>query len=944
MALTQTDMDNMIWNPVYAQKVIIDSIEKGQGVEIGSETSPFLSLMEASIMLSHSGVTEGQNLIRTLFPTLATTKDDLYIHLTDNELSGLISTPASTYLIVEVNVNDIKNSGYKPDGSNYRETMLPIGTTISVSNYTLTLLNDILIRLYDKTEVPYVESISNSNDVAINNVTILESEIINNSLSVPYIRFKLPINQVTKQVISKSVQRSIDFEYTHQLTDKFYHAEVYYKNQSDGNNIKIEQSYSDTYLSPTTPKVFVKIGEGTVSFKIPRIYVMNGSISGNITIIVYETKGKTNMPIYPYTRDKFSMTLGDTNTARAATAQNIQFAFSSDTSIDGGTNGLSTDELKESIINNTLGVNEIPITNYQIEKIGQNNNFDVSLVEDVITNRTYIASKNIEIESSVIKALPDIFNNTLKLELPEYISAYPELVRDTDFVIKSGSIFKENNGVISILNKGDISILTSMNILNKIEHLKTNKYFFNPFTYVVSKADGVSDCRIYHLDNPVLDNVRNIDKNQNVTDVNANMVKYDISLTDEGYRLLIRMSGDNGFSGISTDMKKVQASILLSSNEYVHYQLEYDANNDMFYTYIKIDEMVNEEDRITISNGISDISTKLCDLITDIYIYCYITEPTYLDAFGYLRDEIVSEENNITVLTKDKIRLTFGKRIDYLWNKVYSTYTDRKYKTYQEDVYDVYETDVYETDIDGKLLWKVASNNKIECKILHRKGDYRLDEDNNKIIKHKKGDTILDVNGEPIIDVIPGICRYIDILMLEYEFLEATGDINKNLNRMITANFETMLFDQLPDMNKSLLERTNLYYRPYKSSKPIEIMVNGSKEISEYRVSPKVSLYLDNTNIDLNTQETYRSTIGKIINSELSNSTISLNSIKQKIIDTLDISISGVKIEGLSNSDSEIITLVTNDNKLTLDKVLVYTEYKEVIVDYNLTLELFKTK
>lgn len=944
MSIDNETLQSIIYNPSYAQKVILEELENNN-MEIGTATNPFLSLIEVAVSTSCASIQKTQQIIRKQFPSMATDMSDLLLHLTEDDIEGIYYTPSSTYLTIEVNALDMKNSAYKPDNQSYRETMIPLGTTVTVSNFTFTFLNNILIRLYDGTEQTYVESMVNENDIAYNDISILESKLIHNSDNIPFITFKVPIKQVTKTTLREAVNKSMGFNLTHTLTDKFYYAEVYYSGVNTGNVLtKINQTFTETYLDPYNAQVVISVKDNEVNFKIPSLYITSGLISGTVTIVVYETKGKSYLPLNHFKRDKFEYVIADSDLRQAATLPNINIAISSDTEIDGGTNGLSLEELRTNIINHTTGNINVPITNYQIEKIGTDYNYKIFNVEDVLTQRVFIATKELDnISSSLIRATPDTFNNTAKITLLDYGTYFPDLVKDEDFIIKSNTIFKENNGILEVISPEDKKVLNEMSITNKIEHLKTNKYFYNVFTYIISKSDSVTNCRIYHMDNPSLNNVRILAKNQNLQTINCYLEKHDIKRIDGGYRIYAQITGDDGFNKLSQDQRHVQCSIELISGDTVNFQLTYDVKQDVYTADILTDDLINSDNRLTINNGTSNISTKLVNLETKVYFYTFITDKNNYDSQKYLVDYIDYDHDNISVLSRESVTLTFGKEITYLWNKIFNTYTDRKYKTYSEDVYKTYEADVYEKDIDGALLWVKTAENKISTVKLHSKGDYVLDDKGEKVILHKKGESILDENGEPIIDSIPGVVRYIDLLMLEYEFMVADGDINNNLRTLILGNFENILFNQLPNMNNNLLERTTVYFRASRSTTPIELNIKGTTSIAEYRVTPKVTLYVEsNTNVDLTTQETYKTTIGKIINKELTNKTINLTDIRNKIINALDIKVLGVTIENISKDNSEIIHVNTTDNSLTLDKSILYTEYKEIVVAYNLELVITK--
>lgn len=949
MEITSAELKRLIYNPIMMQKMILNDLYQDHDKQISNPTSPFMMLLEAAISIPTAQAMEAKNIIRKKFPSLALTKEDLFPHLTDVELSNIFATPATATFKVYMEVTGLKNTGYKPAGATYRETQLPIGTTITGVGKTFTLLNSVLIRLYDDIEIPYVVSNVNENPLGFNDTTIIEStkesSITHGMYSSPFISFPLEVKQVTVKTESKAISKSVKCEITVPLTSKYCYSEVYYNGVTSNNtDVKLEQTFSEEFLDPTKAKVYVTLGDTSVKFTVPDVYIQGGMVSGTLHVKVYETEGDTYSALNNFNPSEFTVTIGSTLTNDAeATAPNLNFIVQPISVLSGGTNGLTMEELKTSVINGTTGPINVPITNYQVTKAGSDLGYSISTVEDSLTKRIYTANKALpSFSSTTIKAMPDIFNNTLGVTLDELKTIDPKLVQDENFMIKAGTVFKEVNGQMRIVPELELAEIEKMDILNKINYYKDNKFFYSLFNYVCHVSDGTTDSKIYHLTKPSMSDLRILKKNLNIQTINAFVSKYTVIRQDNGYRVLIELNGDSGFTSISKNYVKLQIGIVLESGNYVYFNSTFDETLGAYYFDIETDDFISIDGLMTIINGDSDISTKQVPLDTSLNLFCYLTDPNVKDATEYQKSSIRSESNNVTVLFEDKINISFGKEVTYLWNKLFNTYTSRKYRTYKEDVPLLYEEDVYERDVDGNLMFELnQSQNQITVMKLHSKGDPVLDNLGVPVMKHKAGDTVLDEDGQPIIDTISGIIRYIDILMVEYEFLVASSDAQINLMTLLIEYFETMLFKELPSLNQSLLEQTSILYKPLKTTNPLSITSNGTKYNVTYRVSPKIKLYVDQgLSVSLTELESYKTIIGKIINSELDKNRINLNDIKDKIKSSLNIGVNSIQIEGLSPENSEIIVINEESNRLTLEKVLYYTDYNETIVNYNIDISI----
>ena len=118
--MTREDLQQIIYDPSLMQKKVLDYIEEFSNGErvVSDPTNPFVMLLEAATISASASVIETNNIIRKKYPSLANKEDDLYVHVTDKELTNMFSIPSELTVIFYVNIIDLKLQGYRQDNSN----------------------------------------------------------------------------------------------------------------------------------------------------------------------------------------------------------------------------------------------------------------------------------------------------------------------------------------------------------------------------------------------------------------------------------------------------------------------------------------------------------------------------------------------------------------------------------------------------------------------------------------------------------------------------------------------------------------------------------------------------------------------------------------------------------------------------------------------------------
>ena len=943
MSISRETLINYVYNPNLVQKVILDHIEKASNGEvvISEPTTPFNMLLEAAAVTSANAVIEGMSVIRKKYPTLAVKPDELFHHITDDELVNMFAIPAKVRILFYINIMDLKGVGYRPEDANFVETTIPDGTEITILDTTLTVLNDIVIKLYDNGSI-FVEQQTSTNDLAFQDVGILNADRISNKDGVPWILFETEVKQVKKYSKNIAVTTSEGFNQVVDINNHYVYSEVSYKNNNTNNRyVIIPKTHSVDYINPVVPTVSVSVYDKNILFKIPDLYLMNGDISGNININVYDTKGKMYLPINKYNMSDYKLVLGNTTKNQStASSVNITININSRDIIEGGSNGMTMEELRTSIINNTKGDIDLPITEYQLKRYSNMEGYEIFKVEDSITDRLYVATKSLpKVTSNLVYSRPDVFFNTVGVVLNDVIGHYNVNITSNDFIIKSNTIFKEANGIVTIVNKDEVDYINSLPLTSKIEYLKSNKYFYTPYYYVIDNDDRFSYVRVYDLDTPSFDNLRISGKNSRVIP-RVNIDRYGIYKRDNGYDLLFSLITNEEFDKIPQDDIILQVKLpIKGTNVFAYFNAEYSPVTKFYTVSIDSNLYIDSDEYIHLENGVSELFAKSFKIDNTIEIFVMTDNANIEDDSKYLTHEVYHDGvNSVTVFSKEILDVKFGHNLSYIWNKVYNTYTERKYQTYSNDIPLVHTKDIYQLDPVTGSRFMINDEGKLVSNKLHSKGTVVRDENNDIVYKHKAGDIVLDEAGIPIIDQLSGVIRYLDIMMLEYEFFATTSNIYKNYVSNMLDVMHKYLTKDLPNMNNLLLENTKLLYKTYVSNKNIVVNINNIYYSVPYLIKPVVTIYSNKSDAyNIETLDQFKVIIGNVINEHLDKTEIKLIDIKNAILHNLGSNVVAVKVSGIDPNDSEILSLKEKTSRFTINKQLDIVN-NELIVKYDLTL------
>lgn len=950
-------MEKYMHNPELAQKQVLDLIDNayGEDVVVTNATNPFNMLLEASSIMAANAATEAFNITRKKYADLALTREDLWHHMSDDEIVGVFSKPGSTSIFFKVSVTDIISNGIRPTGAKYIECTIPEKTVITVYDTDLTLLNDIVIKYYDNGST-FVEMQPNDNPVSVKDVGVIASYVTVDEDGAHYICFETDVDQITVSTFKYNVVSAEGFNKTLPMKtekNKLYYTVVKYQSANTGNvAVRLPIYYNDEYLDPYTPCAYVKVVDNDVTDKlvteavnvyIPDIFFVNGKISGTITVEVYETIGSLYLPLSDALPEDYNFTLGMVGKSTSTAAmKNITTVIASRGTIVNGTSGLTFEELRHAIIFNTKGKQNLPITDYQLSFNNVLDGFKVVKDTDILTSRSYIALRNLSKDRvDSLRAMQDVYFNNIALVLDDYprhrsLAVFPDM-----FTIKSGAVFKGRNGGVDLVQEEVLEDMARLTGIERVDFYKENKYFVTPYYYVVSIENNQSGVNVYDLDRPTISAMRILDVNREI-DHRANTTAWRIYKKKDGYEVVTAITKNNEAAEIPQENFKAVLGIELVTGNILYIQGVYDAGIDGYRFKIDTDHYINRSHNIRFTNGDATTLTKMADLKSKAYFYIYTTDDTIVDPLNMLKDALPYELDPYVMITRETITIDFGVRLANIWAKLALSYTERKYARYTADELAYYTEDVLEPDPDTGWLVGVQ-NNSLTARFIHHKGDPVLDEDGNHVVKHRKGEVILGDNGLPVIDNFGGVIRHMDICMLDYEFYLATNAVYLKHNEMCLDQLREYMLNIIPDKLDNLLENTTLQYKSYKSSYTVKAKVNDVIYGLEPYVKPNIVVYYSqNIEFKLSTADLEKMTdiIGHTIDKYLENDTIKLSEIRENLKKELGDNVISVRIKGIDPLDSELIVIEDKSKRLSMAKELVMNEYNQLEVKYSIDVSI----
>lgn len=778
-------------------------------IEITDPSNPFTYLLETTALNTAFAIQEYTLLTRKLYPRLANNEKDLYLHMSDYDYLGIFAEPSYGNVVFNILFNDFKTKAtYDPIQNEY-VLKIPRHLKVTVDKYIFTLPSAIIIRLTDSDII----DVKFENQEA-NSLFPIETNYINFNLykvnsEESYITFTIKMPEIDIESTEIPIEKSKLFKGTLAFNPnrKFYFFKAFY--MKNGVWTEMTVTHTDEVYDIYTPTCIIKVlqDSNSIEYYIPPVYINSNMIESKVKFLIYTTNGYINVNFSDFNISSFvteyNPVFPDTELDnQTEPLQLISKVIYLQGKIVGGKDNLPFANLKNAVINNSIGDRKLPITNNQIEFFTLQNNFRLIKNVDTVTNRVFL------LETDIPKAITRYPITSINLDIIEYKTTISNLkangnnIIDIDqytTIIPENTIFKLTNDGLVLLTQQEATDLKNLSGTELTIEVNSNKYISTMYHYILDTSQNETELRAYNTSSPVIDRI-NFKEFNPTARVGINTTNSTIVKSDTGYTINILANLKKYVNTINeTNIKPYL--VFIDNNEsrfYLEGSLFTDINNNPVYKFqLETNYYIDRYNRLNITN-FRDLNNNQANIFVDLntkleIIYVSnVIPPNYVSSSldDYIYNSYLAV--NRCVVTLEEINIKFCDHLKYLYTNVHTATGTYEYETYQQDEPLRYTNTVY--DINNLPI--------------HYPGDIVLDSNGNVVIKNHKGDIKLDENGNPIPINQLELVRFINLLFMDYKAYVANKTNIVEYKKYLRDYLTNRIVTDAASIQDQLLENT----------------------------------------------------------------------------------------------------------------------------------------
>lgn len=924
---------------VKAQFETMEDITNNEAL-ILDPTHPAVTIMEMDACMNANNIQESVGLLRRMYPALAESPSDLYLHMADDDYINRFASPSRTKITFAFLYSDLMTKLVKIENENSYKAVIPRDTRFTVDGVTFTLLYPVIIRRYETGALQIIYDSEIENPMQALSGIVITPTIRRTAGMEEWVFFDVDVVQLNYTKTLFSLDSTYNFSKDIQYTDAFYYGRVYYSNTETNDTwVEIPTTHTDQVFDVSTPTVLFTVLEDVVRVEIPIIYLLSDKLSGTLRVDLFTTKGGLSMNLLAYASPDYDVNMTPLDEERDTSVytnalSDISYYVYSTASTAGGKRALTFEELRSRVIYNAIGPQEIPITNNQNLAAAENNSFEIVKNVDVLTNRKFLATRKLPTPTSPKLITPANVGVITYADVLSNIIDHEHVVANNGrYTILSGAVFKNINGAITMLRKYEIDGIYGLGQTAMVSHINQNSYYYTPFHYVMDETQPEFDLRAYFLDQPYGKDL-SFERQNKTAQLSVNTAKYELTKTIDGYLLVIETASESYYKEVADNMVGVQLAFRPygeTAYAYINGTLagKTDKNERIFKFEIKTNYDIDVNHLLTITNAsVSGITqykgTVALEAEVSLLHYTGDIPQTFLpDATDQILGKFLLDQYMVGNCHETLV-LHFGVALDNLWRRSHSYSLDTIYRTYDEDVQLLYTEDVYDVASDGTFFDIV--NNELVYRYKHRQGEPVLDTDGNVIYLHKKGDVVLDEQHEPTKLTLASTGREMDLLVIDGKYYFADDAATVKYRDEMASVMAGWIKTDIELIKQDLLEQSWIYFYPKTTLGDIEIQADsGSKVYVEAEQSFNLILHVTKAVYDNDAlRTTLENATISLLDYYISQTVVNMTTIRDELKKLYGDSVAAFRIGGLGGSaDYELITVLDGKSKLCLKKKLM---------------------
>lgn len=960
----QSKIDQFRFNPKAIYRMIINEVveRSGGSKDILDATSPFNLAIEAIAETGGAQLARTEMEMRKLYPVLAESWSDLYRHMSDVDYLDRFCTPANATIIFAFSKEEFISKAIATGVGNIRKLVIPRHTSVTVGGATFTLQYPIEIRLmgHGGIHVVYDGDIDSPLQTLTSNLVEWKEVLLNN---VRMLCLYVPMDQMLLVSHTDTLNSATPFKRTYAVSDQFYYARVFMRSSGGSSWTELLTTHSDQTFDVLKPTALLTLDESGLTVRIPPVYYARENLLDELRVDIYSSKGNLQLDlgsqdVRNYVTQWRDLDSDDTSVYSAPLNNFSTLTIWSISNINGGTDGVDFETMRERVINNSSSGIDQPITSNQLSTRLKDAGFGKVLDVDNLGQRTILATKPIPAPddggtSSGIAATIATLSTTLA-DLVQHSAVHQHSTNR--YTILPDIIYDLENGVPTLLTQAEVDAIkaqtpeTIMNLVNE------RSLGYSPFHYVLNAANSQFSIRPYYLDAPAIVSKTFVIENdtlglQIATDT------YRIDRTEAGYRLTVKVTSGAVIKALDDDLLVPQLSIVPDDDSvraYINGTLVGLSDNERVYQF-DLDTAfdIDGYDRLQLQNfqmfdGDSrTISVNLNAEFTLVYaVTGYATvgmEASSIDE--HIAQFLLTDEGHGII--EETLSIQFGYAMTYLWANSRTTLSPYGYEKYGSDVLSFWTKTVLLEDVNGDPVITDNGDGTYSATVLHAVGDPVIDEvTGEQVVLHAAGSQVF-VDGEPVINAERGLLRLIDLMLLDGRYQFATDEDTLAYIASVPTVIQGWVTDTLSALNDVALEETKILYYPEIGTGTIKVIADDAEEVTiPARQGFNVTFYVDDVtykNTDL--RNALKATAVAAIADTLTNTTVSNSTLVDSIRalagdDIVSVRISDIKDE--EGNEYEVVTLTDTTSRISIGKRLTVLENGRLAIEDDLNIEFVK--
>lgn len=950
----------LLANPGMLQYNVLNELSQRMNgtIIVADPNNAFNFMLEAGSSWVAQFSRSSEQVFDAIYAKRAETAEELARHMSDFDYQHATAKPASLQVQLMFDRDYIaKNS--KVFNENYLKLVIPGTTVIEVGGRSFGLYYPIEIRTNRLTGAQFVSYDTSSPNplFALTTNGLDDSVEFGTRSGLEIIAITFPVYQFARARYDRSLTPPENgFRETFKYTDRFYAIRAY----TDVGGVWKEIGYTlsdDVYDRATaTLKVALQEDVKQVTVSVPQIYFTRGLMGPRLKLELFTTQGELdtvitateavnatiNFDLKADTTTDYSTILATLPTKQLVVTQN---------SISGGSNGLSFEELRTRVVNQSL-YDRLPISPEERDNYLKDRGFTLTTYLDNLTNRIYFANRRLS--GGANGTVPvTVANIQLKTSAIPQVSSIKAFADNTITVLPT-TIYRyvEGSNLCVPLTDNELTALSRLTKEQLATELNTTTYTRQPF-HIVTYAGKYPLSKTFNLMAPSKDSIVFVKENANASAqmslLDANVVH--VGSGTGGYKIRLGVKKTAELAGLDERLLAVVVMARDKAGRTVHLRAHLLTNTDKLAVYevvIPTDYHISADQYMRTTMLTADGTEVSCDLPlqTEFDLRFLVDGALFpnVQADYDIISGVPEDYGQMLGLVRQSLTVTFGKDLSSgIYNITTAEWSQDVYATYPEDIHWVYEADEYQRDPNGALT--VVDGKPVLVK-LHAKGDVVEDAEGNPLVRYAKGSVKRDGQGNPIIAQTRELLYFVEAMQIDARFYASENPVDIGYLGTVAQTISDYV-TTVATIADSLIEQTKLYFHPIRSMGQASFGLGNSAVIRANLGLSFAIKYFVPTSVLANQTllDVIRSTTLTVIKAHVAKPVISMTAIAAELRATLGENITSIDVGSINNASGLQTLMVTEadsspmvalkmvakpDGTLALEQDVAITFYSDV--------------